>query len=93
MSTSCSDALVFDTETQILHCESCGNEFPFDTLSELSGSDEGASKPSRYDWASYEEIRIVYASGESIYASDNQDGFVPYEALCEIHELFCRRKA
>lgn len=40
-----------------------------------------------------DRIDILYQSGEAIYASDNQDGFVPYEALCEIHGLFCRQKA
>ncbi|MBO4950952.1 MAG: hypothetical protein J6E38_08070 [Clostridia bacterium] len=40
-----------------------------------------------------DRIDILYQSGETIYASDNQDGFVPYEALREIHELFFRHKA
>jgi len=35
-----------------------------------------------------EEIRIVYASGESIYASDNQDGFINRQVLLEFERLF-----
>lgn len=51
----CSDALIFSADTQMLHCQSCGNEFPFDTLSELCAGDEGASKPSKYNWQRYEK--------------------------------------
>ena len=35
-----------------------------------------------------EQIDIKYASGESIYAHDNQDGFLQMEALVELIELF-----
>jgi len=35
-----------------------------------------------------EQIDIKYASGESIYAHDNQDGFLPMEAMEELIELF-----
>ena len=38
-----------------------------------------------------ESIDIKYASGESIYASDNQDGFLPMEALAELITLFIER--
>jgi len=33
-------------------------------------------------------IDIKYASGESIYASDNQDGFLPTDEVMELIELF-----
>ena len=35
-----------------------------------------------------EQIDIKYASGESIYAHDNQDGFLPMNAMEELIELF-----
>ena len=35
-----------------------------------------------------EQIDIKYASGESIYAHDNQDGFLQMEAMVELIELF-----
>ena len=35
-----------------------------------------------------EQIDIKYASGESIYAHDNQDGFLQTEAMVELIELF-----
>ena len=35
-----------------------------------------------------EQIDIKYASGESIYAHDNQDGFLPMDAMVELIELF-----
>ena len=35
-----------------------------------------------------EQIDIKYASGESIYAHDNQDGFLQIEAMVELIELF-----
>ena len=35
-----------------------------------------------------ERIDIKYVSGESIYAHDNQDGFLPMDALLELIELF-----
>ena len=37
------------------------------------------------------KIHIVYASGESIYASDNQDNFLPFEAMQALIELFKRK--
>jgi len=51
----CSDALLFNADTQILYCESCGNEFPFDTIAELDSEDKSAAQPSKYDWEKYEE--------------------------------------
>ena len=35
-----------------------------------------------------EQIDIKYASGESIYAHDNQDGFLLMDAMVELIELF-----
>lgn len=35
-----------------------------------------------------EEITVLYDSGEHIYASDNQDGFIPKECLYQIYKLF-----
>lgn len=35
-----------------------------------------------------EHIDIKYASGESIYAHDNQDGFLQMDAMVELIELF-----
>ena len=34
------------------------------------------------------KVDIKYASGESIYAYDNQDCFIPFEAIEELIELF-----
>ena len=34
------------------------------------------------------KIDIAYASGESIYANNNQDCFIPFEAIEELIELF-----
>ena len=34
------------------------------------------------------KIDINYASGENIYAYNNQDEFVPFEAIGELVELF-----
>lgn len=34
------------------------------------------------------KIHIVYASGESIYSSDNQSNFLPKEAMTELVKLF-----
>ena len=34
------------------------------------------------------KLDIRYASGESIYAYDNQDCFIPLEAMRELVELF-----
>jgi len=34
------------------------------------------------------KLDIQYASGESIYAYDNQDCFIPLEAMQELVELF-----
>ena len=38
------------------------------------------------------KIHIVYASGESIYSSDNQSNFLPVEAITELVELFLSEK-
>ena len=37
-------------------------------------------------------IHIVYASGESLYASDNQSNFLPIEAMSELVKLFLSQK-
>ena len=34
------------------------------------------------------KIDIKYASGESIYAYDNQDWFIPFEAIEELVRIF-----
>ena len=34
------------------------------------------------------KIDIKYASGESIYAHDNQDWFIPFEAIEELVRIF-----
>ena len=39
-----------------------------------------------------EAIDISYASGESIYAEDNQSGFLPQDAVMELVELFLSNK-
>lgn len=38
------------------------------------------------------KIHIVYASGESIYSSDNQNNFLPKEAMTELVKLFLMQK-
>ena len=38
-----------------------------------------------------EQIDIKYASGESIYAHDNQDGFLPTDAMEELINLFLKQ--
>ena len=38
------------------------------------------------------KVSIVYASGERIYASDNQSNFLPIEALIELVRLFLTEK-
>ena len=35
------------------------------------------------------KLDISYASGESIYAYDNQSCFIPFEAIKDLAELFC----
>lgn len=50
----CADSLVFNAETQNLYCESCGNEFPFETICELDNEGQGALQPSKYNWKKYE---------------------------------------
>lgn len=38
------------------------------------------------------KVSIVYASGERIYASDNQSNFLPIEAMTELVRLFLTEK-
>lgn len=35
-----------------------------------------------------EQVEILYESGETVYASDNQDGFIGRDALLQIEKLF-----
>lgn len=50
----CDASLVFGTESQLLVCESCGNEFAFETICDLESEVQDAVKPSKYDWKKYE---------------------------------------
>lgn len=55
----CGAPLIFQGEK--LRCESCGNEFPPETLEEL-----GARKESRYDWDHYEPRDFTQEEGGSL---------------------------
>ena len=39
------------------------------------------------------QLKVQYASGESIYANDNQDNFLTLEAMNELLKLFERGAA
>ena len=51
---SCGAPLVFDGKSQNLHCDSCGNDFSVETMEQLDGAENAASKQSKYDWEYYE---------------------------------------
>jgi len=50
----CTAPLVFDAESQSLHCASCDNTFPLETMREMTESVEAAGGVSKYDWQVYE---------------------------------------
>ncbi len=52
---SCGAPLVFDANTQNLHCGSCGTEFSLETLQQIDETDENIrQQQSKYDWSKYE---------------------------------------
>lgn len=52
---SCGAPLVFNGETQTLHCEACENDFSVETLEQVTQSEQAASEESKFDWEHYEE--------------------------------------
>lgn len=51
---SCGAPLVFNGETQTLHCESCENNFSVETLEQVNESVKATSEQSKFDWEHYE---------------------------------------
>ncbi len=49
----CAAPLVFDAETQNLHCNSCGNNFSLENLQLIDEADANTRENSRFDWDSY----------------------------------------
>ena len=64
----CGAPLVFGAQSQSLHCDSCGNDFPLDTVQELSNAELESNGTSRYDWEHYEPRS--YANEGEINLSD-----------------------
>ena len=50
----CSAPLLFEAQSQNLHCNSCGNDFSVETMQQLGEANAIEQKPSKYDWDSYE---------------------------------------
>lgn len=50
----CGAPLLFSAEQQDLHCNSCGNDFTMDTLTQLAEAGELENRPSQYNWDEYE---------------------------------------
>ena len=50
----CGAPLVFDAESQNLHCESCENTFPLETMQEMAEGSADSGGASKYDWEHYE---------------------------------------
>ena len=50
----CGAPLVFDAESQNLHCESCENTFPLETVQQMAEGSADSGGASKYDWEHYE---------------------------------------
>lgn len=50
----CGAPLVFGAATQGMHCDYCGNEFPLETMQELSNAQQESQGTSKFDWEHYE---------------------------------------
>ena len=50
----CGAPLVFDAQSQNLHCESCDNTFPIETMCAVSDCEDDSGGASKYDWEHYE---------------------------------------
>ena len=50
----CGAPLVFDAESQNLHCESCENTFPLETMQQMEEGSADSGGASKYDWEHYE---------------------------------------
>jgi len=49
----CGAPLVFDPNTQGLHCDSCGNEFTLDVMLQMEDAENQTTAASKYDWEHY----------------------------------------
>ena len=61
----CGAPLVFRGDNQMLHCESCENDFELEAMQQLSDA-EGGTKESRYDWENYEPRQFDEAETENL---------------------------
>ena len=50
----CGAPLVFDAESQNLHCESCENNFQLETMQQMAEGSADSGGASKYDWEHYE---------------------------------------
>lgn len=50
----CGAPLVFDAASQNLHCESCENTFPLETMQQMAEGSADSGGASKYDWEHYE---------------------------------------
>ncbi len=50
----CGASLAFDSKSQHLHCDSCGNDFSAETLEQLDHANTKADEASHFDWDQYE---------------------------------------
>lgn len=50
----CGAPLIFSGRTQQLHCESCENDFPLDTMEQMSNAEDEARAGSKFNWEHYE---------------------------------------
>lgn len=50
----CTAPLVYKAGSDVLHCNSCDNSFPLETLEQMADAQDIAGGPSKYDWDRYE---------------------------------------
>ncbi len=65
----CASVLMFSANNQMLHCDSCGNDYALDTLEELDIADSSVDESNNaYDWDNY--IPREFSVDDSVNLSD-----------------------
>lgn len=62
----CGAPLVFDAESQNLHCNSCENDFSVETLAEIDKADSDTLGKSEFNWENYEPRSFTEAEAQNL---------------------------
>lgn len=63
---ACGAPLVFNGETQSLHCDSCGNDYSAESMKILDEGMNAAKSQSKFDWGTYQPRHFEMAESQGL---------------------------